>query len=520
MTCAISVLPRVVGRYAPSMRPLRLALAGFSHETNTFALDSTTFEMVENAGILLGDDILAEHRTALTTVAGYLELTGDPGVELVPLVFSAPNPSGLIERDAFERVTGQIVELLAAHGPWDGVLLALHGAAVAEGFPEADGEIVARVRALVGAAVPIGVTLDLHANLGPRIVAESDVVVLYRTNPHVDARLRAAECGRLVIAAAKREVAPRQALVPIPAAIGILRQATAEEPMRGLMETVDAIATRPGVLSASLAEGFPYADVPHMGMAALVVTDGDPDTAQRYAREIATAAWECRDAFVGQADAPEDALRQADALAAMGAGPILVLDTGDNIGGGSPGDGTRLLAPAVRLGISGFVAILYDPRAAKVCARAGTGARVELSVGGWRDPRGGGPVPVAGTVTNVVDGRYEDPQPTHGGYRFFDAGLTAVLVTDGGQTILLTSRLVMPISLEQLRSAGVVPEEQRILTAKGVVSPRAAYDRVASHAILAGTNGVTAADPTRFDHVHRRRPLFPWESDATLGLDG
>lgn len=503
-------------RYSRRMRPLRLALAGFSHETNTFALGPTTFEVIETAGILQGDAILAEHRTALTTVAGYLEVADDPGVELVPLVFSAPNPSGLIDRDAFERVAAQMLELLATRGPWDGVLLALHGAAVAEGYPEADGEITARVRELVGPAVPIGVTLDLHANVGPRIVAESDVVVLYRTNPHVDARIRAAECGRLVIAAARGEIVPRQALVPIPAAIGILRQATADEPMRGLMELVEAVSGRSQVLSASLAEGFPYADVAHMGMAALVVTDGDASVARRYAEEIARAAWQRREQFIGQALAPEEALREADALAASGAGPVLVLDTGDNIGGGSPGDGTQLLAPAVRLGIEGFVAILHDPQAVEACAAVGQGARLELRVGGWRDPRWGEPIRVAGTVARLVDGRYEDPQPTHGGYRFFDAGPSAVLATDGGQTILLTSRLVMPISLEQLRSAGIVPEDQRILAAKGVVSPRAAYDRVASHAILAGTNGVTAADPTTFKHVHRRQPLFPWEPEAAL----
>jgi len=489
-----------------------------SHETNTFALEPTTEATFQTAGILRGEEIIAQHAAASTPVAGFLEVGADPGVELVPLVFSSPNPSGTITRDAFEAIVGDLLARLRDRGPWDAVLLALHGAAVAEDVDETDGEIVARVRALVGPAVPIGVTLDLHANVGPRLVTHADVVTVFQTNPHVDAREQAAACGRLTVAAARGEIRPAHALVQVPAVIGIMRQNTAEEPMASIMAEAATIRRQPGVLSASVVEGFPYADVPHMGMATLVITDGDPPAARRHANALARVVWAHRAAFVARAAAPDDALRAADAAAggpdgATSGAPVLLLDVGDNIGGGGPGDGTILLEAAIRLGIRGFLAVLFDPGAVAACVAAGVGATVALDVGGRRDARNGRPVAVTGRVRAITDGRYEDPLPTHGGYRSFDAGPTTVLDTDAGHTLLLTSRLVMPISVEQLRSAGVAPERLRILAAKGVVSPRAAYDRVTTTAILVETPGVTAADPTAFDHRSRRRPLFPWEPD-------
>lgn len=495
------------------MNPVRLAVTGISHETNTFALRPTTHADFEASGILRGEAMVRQHATALSTVAGFLEVGGDPGVEVVPLMFANTNPSGTITTAAFEQLIEELVDGIRAGGPWDGVLLALHGAAVADAVAETDGEIVARVRALVGPAVRVGVALDMHANVGPQLVERSDVVTIYRTNPHVDPRARAAECGRLIVQAIRGEVTPTQVLVQVPAAIGILRQNTAEEPMRGIMERADRVLGLPGVLSYSVAEGYPYADVPEMGMAVVVVTDGDRPAAARIAGGIAADIWAQRDGFVGAAPSADEALRLADDEPT---GPVVLMDVGDNIGGGSPGDGTILLEAAVRLGVRGFLAIIRDPAAVATCIAAGVGSTVDLEVGGRTDPRNGAPVRITGRVRAITDGRYEDPTPTHGGFRFFDAGPSVVLQTTDEHTLLLTTRLVMPSSLEQLRSAGIRPEDLRVIAAKGVVSPRAAYDRVATRTILVDTSGVTAADPTAFPHRARRQPLFPWEQDITF----
>lgn len=176
---------------------------------------------------------------------------------VVPLYYATAQPSGMIERQTFEHIADELLVSLAAGGPWDGVLPALHGAAVAEGYPDVDGELVSRVRAAVGTSVPIGLALDLHANLTPQMVGQATVTVLYRTNPHLDARLRAGECAELVVRTVRGQIHPVQVLVTPPLVINIAKQWTGEEPMQSLMAAAEAVVARQGILTASIAFGCP-----------------------------------------------------------------------------------------------------------------------------------------------------------------------------------------------------------------------------------------------------------------------
>jgi microcystin degradation protein MlrC len=359
-------------------------------------------------------------------------------------------------------------------------------------------------------------TNDMHANLSPAMIAGTNVTTVYRTNPHLDARDRGLECAGLIIRTIRGEVRPVQSLEQIPAAIEIVRQYTVVSPMREICEDLDAVLRRPGILTASVAEGYPWADVEEMGMSFLAVSDGDPSLARDAARWMAQRAWNRREDFVGREPRADDALRAADLAATPDAGgPVVLMDVGDNIGGGGPGDSTILLEAAQRLAVRGFLCILFDPAAVRRCAEAGEGGEVTTTVGAHTDQRHGQPVRVTGRVRRLSGGRWEDPEPVHGGYRFFDAGPTAVLDTTDGATIVLTTRLIAPVSLAQLPAAGVDPREPRIIAAKGVVSPRPAYERVASQILLVDTPGVTANDLRGFDYRHRRRPLFPLERNAT-----
>jgi len=530
--------------------PIRLGLAGISHETNTFSVVPADLAWFADEGILRGDEIRATYGTSLTDVAGFLAAEEAFGVVVEPLLFTYANPSGTITAAAFETIVGEIVERIRAGGPWDGVLLALHGAAVSEVYPDADAEVVRRVRAAVGPDVPIGMTNDMHANLSPQMVAGTTVTTVYRTNPHLDAREVALECAGLIVRTIKGEVRPVQALEQIPAALEIVRQQTAVSPMREICADLDAVRGRPGILTASVAEGYPWSDVEKMGMAFLAVADGDEAAARDAARWMAGRAWERRAEFVGRVPKADEALRYADQAAAAAAtgegapateaaapateaaapateaaaagpsGPVVLMDVGDNIGGGGPGDSTILLEAAQRLGIRGFLCILFDPAAVRACDAAGVGGTIALDVGAHTDGRHGRPVRVTGRVRTLTDGHFEDPEPTHGGFRFFEAGRTAVLDTTNDATIILTTRLVAPISLAQLTAAGVDPRSLRIIAAKGVVSPRPAYERVASEIVLVDTPGVTANDLAGFHYRHRRRPLFPLEPEAVYPVPG
>lgn len=491
---------------------MRLALLGYYHETNTFSSRPTDYAAFE---MQRGDEITRDHLNATSSLAGFLSVGNEPDVEVVPLMFANTGPLGLITADAFERIADEEMRLLRDGGPWDGVLLVLHGAAVAANYHDADGEFAARVRAVVGPDVPIGCALDLHANLTEKLIANTNAAVLFRTNPHLDALERARECGEIIVRAVRGEIRPVQAIETPPLVVNIVKQFTDDEPMRSLTADCESLLARPGILSASLVHGYPYADVPEMGMAFVAVHDGDPEAARDAARWLARRAWDRRAEFVGDTPGPEEALRLALAATADDASkPVVLMDVGDNIGGGSSADSTILLAAAQRLGVRSYLQTLFDPEAVAACIEAGVGATVTLEVGAKTDDLHGTPVTVTGRVRLISDGQFEDHRRTHGGWRFFDGGATVALETTDDHTLVLTSKRIGNTSIEQMYSLGIYPERKRIIVAKGVHSPRPAYMPIASQVIMVNSPGATSSDLSTFNYQHRRRPLYPFEEYA------
>ena len=487
---------------------MRLALLGMTHETNTFSRVPASFDRFE---IYRGDEIVSQYAESHTTNAGFLEAASRFEVDVVPLTFANTGPIGTITRDAFDRIVGELLDQLRDNGPWDGVLLSLHGAAVSEEHPDADGEITARVRELVGPDVPVGMTLDLHANVTPKMIDNTTVATFYRSNPHLDPRPRALECAELIIRTIRGEIRPVQALEMPPVVINIVKQFTGEEPMSSVIRDCEDAIQRPEILTASVAEGYPYSDVEEMGMAFLAVADGNESAARDAARWMARRAWDMREQFVVDTPSADEALQMA---VAEESGPVVLMDVGDNIGGGSSADSTIILEAAKRLGVRDFLQSLYDPEAVSACVESGIGSRVTLAVGGKTDDMHGSPVEVTGTVRVITDGLYEDPNPTHGGFRYFDGGTSVVLETSDEHTILLTSKRSGNTTREQMYSAGIVPERYKVVVAKGVVSPRPAYEPIASRIILVNTPGVTTSDLSFFEYRRRRIPLYPFEEDA------
>lgn len=486
---------------------MRFALLGLAQETNTFSPIVTDLDKFARDGTVRGEAIVDQHRTAHTTLAGYLAAAEQAGVEAVPLMWAWANPSGTIPADTFESLCDEMLGMLREQGPWDGVMLAQHGACVSEEHPDADGEFVRRVRQVVG-DIPVGVAFDMHANVSQRVVDQATVVVGYLTNPHVDARERALECGDLVIRTARGEITPTTAFQQLDVAISILRQSTLDEPMAGIMARAATVLDEPGVLNHSVWEGYPYADVEAMGMSCLVITDNDEALATSMCERIADDIWRHRDQFQGTAVAPQEAVTHIS-----DDGPVVLLDVGDNIGGGGDGRSTVLLEAMMEAGVSGGVTILHEQAAAEACLAAGIGAEVTLELGDGAVDVDGNPrsLTITGTVVSSSDGRYEEPKATHGGFRFFDQGPTVVVELANDNLVVLASKLVLPTSAEQLRSVGIEPTERTRIVAKGVVSPRAGYEPIAGQLVLVDTPGVTAADLSLFTYHRRRRPMEPFE---------
>jgi microcystin degradation protein MlrC len=492
---------------------IRIATAGFQHESNTFSSIPASLDLWQRAGILEdAESIRAEYATSQSTLAGFFAAAAeDPGIELVPLFFTRLMPMGAMTAQATTFIFDRIIAALRARGPWDAVLLPLHGAAVSASFPDADGELVRRVREAVGPTVPIGVALDMHANIAQQLVANADIVTVYQTNPHIDAAEQALQCARLTVRAARGQIRPCSALEMPPLLVNILCQGTDDAPMKGLLQLARTQARRPGVLSVSVVEGYPYADVAEMGMSFLAITDGEPELARDVARQLASAAWAMRAALNQGATGIDDALLRAQAAPA---GPVVLFDVGDNVGGGSPGDSTHILHAARRLGVGRLLQAVCDPDVVRMAQQAGVGGRIDTAVGGKSDALHGRPFPIEATVTALSDGRYEEPGPTHGGFRFFNDGPSCALRTVDGYTLVLTSRSAGSSSLQQFRVLGIEPLDMRIIVAKGVHSPRPAMEPIARQLVWVATPGVTTADLSTFTYRNRRVPLYPLEPDT------
>ncbi|MCZ2343597.1 MAG: M81 family metallopeptidase, partial [Bacteroidales bacterium] len=390
-------------------------------------------------------------------------------------------------------------------------LVAPHGATVAENAPDADGAWLTAVRERVGSGYPIIGTLDLHTNLSPQMVAACDALIAYRTNPHLDQKQRGYDAALLMARTLRGEVKPTMAAVFPPLAVNIERQATAEPHFRPLYALADEQLTRPKILSNSLLHGFPYADVAEMGSSVIAVTDNDPALARSAAHELANAWWQRRHDFVGQMIGVPEAVAQAAKLP----GPVCLLDMGDNVGGGAPADGTHIAHELHRHRIGPAFTCIADPESVRTAEAAGIGNRVHLTIGGKTDPLHGAPLEVDCVVQGLYAGRFQEANPRHGGFSDFDQGRTAVVTTESGLTIMLTTLRMVPFSLSQLTSCGLDPTAFQILVAKGVNAPVAAYGPICKHLIRVDTPGSTSADLTRLHHQHRRRPMFPCEPETT-----
>jgi microcystin degradation protein MlrC len=504
-------------------KKLRIATLGIHHETNTFASNKTTMAEFKHSGLQTyavqrGQQYYDMHELSQTSMSGFIQSSKKHGYELVPLIFAATDPAGTISAEVFDTIGGEALEMLQDQGPFDGVLLNQMGAAVSEEYPDMDGELARRVREIVGPNVPVAMTLDLHANVSQQMADETDALVIYKTNPHTDAVPRAHDACDLVVRMATDNWRPAKWLEQPPMVVGIFQHDTRDMPMKAVIDDLETVLAQPGIVGGSIGEGYPWSDVYENGLACYVLHEDSLDEAKKAARWIADRAWANREALyspVGPtpSEAVEYALRAASNKA-EDSGPIVLLDVGDNIGAGSSGDSTFLLEEAVKQGAKSWLQTVRDPEAIAKCLVAGIGADITLEIGGKTDSLHGVPVRLTGHISRMSDGRFEDTGVVHAGWRYFDAGTTVVLETEEGPTVALVTSRVGNMSRHQFYSLGYRPEEFDIVVAKGVVSPRPAYQPIASEMITVNTPGATSADMSTFDYKRVRKSLYPLDLNA------
>jgi microcystin degradation protein MlrC len=490
---------------------VRLFLAMMSHETNTFSNLPTDRAQFEARNLHYGGEILEAFRDTGTCVGGMIDAAARRGATLVPSVAAAASPAGLVTKDIYGHVKERMLRDLKAAGKVDGVLLDLHGAMVPEGLDDGEGDLIAAVRAAVGPAVPIAVTLDFHGNLSESMVRGADLLNGYKTYPHVDMAERGVEATEQLIDIIGKRLKPTAALRKPPLLPPLGNQGTARGPMRRLYDLAAEMEKDPKVISISIFAGFPHADIPDAGFGVYVLTDDDQDLADHLADRLADTAWTHRHEFIHAALPVREAV--AKALAAPGK-PIVLADMADNTGGGAAGDGTEILRELVRVGArSAVVACIWDPTAVALCAKAGAGASVTLDVGGKVDDRHGAPLRVTGIVRTLSDGRFVHKGPMARGLPG-RLGTTAVLDVNDVKVILISYRW-QTLDPEMIRFVGIDPLDHKVLVVKSTIHYRAAFEPIASEIIEVDAPGLSSSNLARFDFKRIRRPIFPLDPDTT-----
>ncbi len=482
-----------------------IAIGGIMHESNTFSDTPTDIQAFKNGSYTLNETLIDAWVDTHHEMGGFIGGAPHHGYSLYPTLMASATPAGRVTDGAFNRLTDTLIQQLKTAPKRDGLLLALHGAMVTESYPDGDGEVLRRLRTAFGNDFPIVVTLDHHANVSEQMVADSTALIIYKTNPHIDQRQRGLQAAELMMKILRDGASPTQALAKPPMLLNILYQNTRAEPIRSILSKAEQLEHRPEVLIANAAAGYPYADVYEAGPSFVIVTNNNQQLAQTEAERLSKMLWSVREQLALNLPNAAQAVAQAIQCEQH---PVILVEMGDNIGGGSPGDSTHILRELIRQKASGFVIVLYDAGNVQTCVQIGLGKEVTLNVGGKTDSMHGDPVSIRGRVRLIHDGRFVETEPRHGGQKYHDQGLTAV-VEIGDSLVVLTSKRQTPFSLHQLLSLGINPESMRIIVVKAAIAYRAAYEPIAGKIIEVDTPGLTAVDPRHFTYRHVRRPLFP-----------
>lgn len=466
----------------------RIAIAGFQHETNTFAPTSATLDLfIKGEGwppLTEGRDIVEVFSPMNIPIGGFMNAAKPKGWELHPIVWAAAAPSSYVSTEAFEYVAGKILNGIAAlKGRIDGVYLDLHGAMVTEAHEDGEGELLRRVRALVGPDMPIGVSLDLHANVTPEMLRYSDVMIGYRTYPHLDMAVTGARVLRhmekLLTGERKRQA---KALRQIPFLIPLTAQCTFIEPCKSLYDTLGEME-RGQVSSLSFSPGFHPADIHHCGPSVITYADTQ-EAADKAADDFARQIIEREAEFKLNLLSPRDAIDQARKLIQGGARKSIVLaDVQDNPGTGATSDTTGLLAALVAEHVpDATLGLLYDPEVARIAHQAGEGSEIDLSVGGkLLDIEGARPYRNRFKVARLGSGRFLCTGPFYRGTRM-DLGLMARLQVNGVDLVIASAR-VQAADKDQYRHLGIEPGARQIVGVKSTVHFRGDFTDIA-HDIL------------------------------------
>jgi microcystin degradation protein MlrC len=492
----------------------KVLTAEFMHESNTFSNHKTGLPQFRRETLMLGEEAIKKRGRSNTGLAGALSCAAQFNWDMQHVVSAWSEPAGPVTVEAFEYLVGLIVEAAKAQ-TFDGILLCLHGAMVAEHSDDGDGEILARLRAVVGPDMPIAVTMDLHANVSERMCELAQILVSYKTYPHIDLKETACHAGDLLQRTMKREIKPRTLRIHLP----MLEEANGGRTDVGPM--IERIAKaraweaeQPGAFAVSINGAFPEADIAEVGPTVLVTYEGDDRLHRAFAQSLADDIWNRRGEVINTYHTVDDVAQIARTYPRQN-GPLIIADYADNPGAGSYGDATELLRALLAAGVEdACLGPMVDPEVAALLCEKGVDATVTVAVGGKRDPRfGGAPLTVTGRILRVSNGDFVGDGPMIGGLEQ-SFGPSAVLLVDDIE-ILVTSTALQMLDLQQFRAFGIDPAKKRVVALKSMQHFRAAFEPIASSVVVCDSGALCTLDYGRLPFSKIPRPIYPLDREMT-----
>jgi microcystin degradation protein MlrC len=494
---------------------MRFVIAMLKHETNTFSPIPTTIAAFGPDGPLFGQSALAAMRGTATPMGAFIDSAERAGAAMATPVAADAMPGGVVEGAAYERFVAAILDAIARG--CDAALLDLHGAMVADGTDDGEGTLLQRIRRL-HPRLPIGVALDLHANVTSELVNGATAIAGYKTYPHVDMYETGERVARIILEMLAGQARPVMAWQRLPIIASTLCMGTmAAGPMRDLVERTRSAEECQGVLCATVFGGFPMADVPRPGVSIVVVADGDPAKADTVARKLAKSAWDERARFIYRPEPLSDAIGKARGLAIAAKGPMLLIDHADNCASGGTQDTMHVVAEAMRQGLKDVaVASIRDPEAVMRLIEAGVGNRLRLPLGGKTDLPAlglkGEPLEVEGYVRAITDGRFTITGPMLTGV---EANMGRSVVFDTGAiTFVVSERPYEPWDLGVFSSLGIEPTRRRFLLLKSRMHYKAAFAPIGAGIVECDGIGVASSNLRLFRFHKLVRPVYPLDQNA------
>jgi len=480
---------------------MRVAIAGIVHETNTYCKQPT----FANEFYQLRGKRMLETRGQESDVGGAIDTCERLGIEPVPLLYAAAQPSGTIESATYDAFKQEILDGLVSNGDIDGVMLCLHGAGVVEGIQDLEGDLARAVRVQMGEAVPIVASFDLHGNITQDMADALDGVFACHHYPHIDLHERAAEAVALIQRMLEENFRPvthvSSAPMLIPFATTFIGAGKAKLAQILLAEEEQ------GVIDVSWFHGFPYTDIVHVGTSVAVTTEGDREQARRIGESLVEGLWADRETFRAQSLSADEAVVEARREAEKTTRPVIIHETSDNCGGGAPGDGTHLLRAMLEAKLdNACFGFLVDPEVAGLCHEAGVGARLTVSLGGKYDDLHGAPLELTGYVKSLHDGRVTMRAMFKGSP--LNLGPMARFVVDG-MDVIVASRRSQTFDIEPFLAVGIDVMKYDYVALKSSAHFRAGFQELAGAIVTADPPGLTTLKLEVFPREHAPGPLWP-----------